>query len=219
MGKAIIVRDGILNENNINARTLQSAYSNGVLADAKVLNTDDPFHEINQPHLVDTTTQNIPADLSWGIREVYFKAVGTAVLLITGITTSGTAAIWSASVTKVNSTVTVGSWNSFSAPFVGATSSVAGSAGTVPAPTTADVGKVLTNEGWGFPKRTLPISSIAKGNNDVITLTYTDGSYETLTQVDDSHYSVKEYDSSDTLLRTYTTTVDAAGNVSVVVTE
>ena len=64
MGKAIIVRDGILNENNINARTLQSAYSNGVLADAKVLNTDDPFHEINQPHLVDTTTQNIPADLS-----------------------------------------------------------------------------------------------------------------------------------------------------------
>lgn len=155
MGKGIIVKEGLHGDEKVSKQTVASAKDKPVLSDARVIDMDDPFHETNLPRLVDTTTANIPSDLSWGIREVFFKANGTAVLTITGTNISGNASIWVNTVTKNASGAAVyGSWTGTVAAvaFVGATKTANGVAGIVPKPLAADEDMVLMGDGtWGLP--------------------------------------------------------------------
>ena len=155
MGKGAIIKEGLLTDEELRRQNLASVKDKSVLSDARIIDMDNPFHETNLPRLVDTTTANIPSGLSWGIREVFFKASGTAVLTITGTNTDGNAAVWINTVTKNASGAAVyGSWNGMVAAtaFIGSTTSKNGAPGLVPRPLAADVDSVLMGDGtWGLP--------------------------------------------------------------------
>lgn len=155
MGKGAIIKEGLLTDEELRQQNLASVKDKPVLSDARIIDMDNPFHETNLPRLVDTTTANRPDGLSWGIREVFFKASGTAVLTITGTNTDGNAAVWINTVTKNASGAAVyGSWNGMVAAtaFIGSTTSKNGAPGLVPKPLAADVDSVLMGDGtWGLP--------------------------------------------------------------------
>lgn len=155
MGKGAIIKEGLLTDEELRRQNLASVKDKSVLPDARIIDMDNPFHETNLPRLVDTTTANIPDGLSWGIREVFFKASGTAVLTITGTNTDGNAAVWINTVTKNASGAAVyGSWSGMVAAtaFIGSTTSKNGAPGLVPKPLAADVDNVLMGDGtWGLP--------------------------------------------------------------------
>lgn len=155
MGKGAIIKEGLLTDEELRQQNLASVKDKPVLSDARIIDMDNPFHETNLPRLVDTTTANRPDGLSWGIREVFFKASGTAVLTITGTNTDGNAAVWINTVTKNASGAAVyGSWNGMVAAtaFIGSTATKNGAPGLVPKPLAADADSVLMGDGtWGLP--------------------------------------------------------------------
>ena len=226
MGKGILVRDNTNDIIRLNSQTLQSAYQNGLIADCKNIDTNNPFAEVNRPRLVDNTCANRPSDLSWGIREVFFKNPGSAIIIsITGVTTSGVANIWFAIVSLVNNSTRIGDWVSTENPdiFTGTNGLVDGTKGLVPAPTSSDTGKVLTSDGnWGYPRRTIPVVSCSKNaTTGVITQVYEDGSKDELIteEENDSQVMVKEYNAQNVLVRTYVTTIEADGSYTVAITD
>jgi hypothetical protein len=217
MGQALIMKDGIKESAEANNRTLQSAYKNGVLSDAKVVELTDSYHINNQPHEVDTTSENIPDDLSWGVREVFFQSNSHVILSITGLNKSGEPSLWFSSVVVSGSKTTVSDWQKVSMTkiFSGASASAGGSSGLVPSPSSGDNDKCLMGDGtWDYPKHTSPITSV-KNNSGTITVTYADGTSETLTQTDSSNYVVTETDKDGNTVKVYRTTVESNGNLAV----
>lgn len=155
MGQAIIVKENITANARNENQSIASVKDKVVLSDAKTIDMDDPWGDLNQPRLVDTTSKNIPSKLSWGIREVFFKASGVAVISITGTSVNGDAVIWLATVTKgSNGELVCSDWGSTIPPvvFVGSTDTKNGESGLVPKPLAADADNVLMGNGtWGLP--------------------------------------------------------------------
>jgi len=212
-----MARDGYRSTSKVNAQTLQSAYQNGILSSATAINITNPFHSTNQPHVVNTTSTNIPSDLSWGVREVFFNgSTGSALLSITGVDTSGKAKTWHAIVSTSGGSTTVGEWVSLSS-FVGTTGQSAGEEGLVPAPSSTDVEKVLTSRGtWGYASHLLPVVSGEVDETGAIILNYLDGTSERMVVSSDGNtVTVTERDSNDTATKTYTTTIAADGSFTV----
>lgn len=102
--------------NRIEMQTLQSAYKNGVLTNAKDINTGSYRAEVNRPHLVNSNSTNIPSKLSWGIREVFFYDNKNVVIQITGVDTDNNIKIWYCAGTTNNSTFTIDAWISMEPP-------------------------------------------------------------------------------------------------------
>ena len=225
MGQAILMKDGINENTKVNAQTLQASYVNGVLADALEINLTTPFHGINRPHVVNQTTLNIPGTLNKGVREVFFSSADSGIVQITGETIAGTPLVWHATFNTSSGTTTFSDWIPIIqvlTPFVGTDGSANGAQGLVPAPTTNDAGKVLTSNGWGYVKYTMPVTStVYNSNTGVTTVTYADGTTEELRVSDDNvTYTVVEKDSDGNVVRTYVTTVNQiTGSFSVVTTE
>lgn len=218
MGQGMLIRDNTNENIRLNGQTLQAAYSNGLIADAKDIHTSDPLDELNRPHMVDDTCANIPANLSWGVREVFIKIPNAAILItINGVTNTGVATIWHSIATIVNGTLTKGDWVSMEKPevFSGTDGISNGTAGLVPAPSSSDTGKsLLSNGNWGYPKRTVPIVSCTKNaTTGIITTVYQDGSSEQLeVSADETVYTITEFDSNGNGIRRYITTVAENGD-------
>ena len=105
--------------NRIDMQTLQSAYKNGVLANAKDINTGNYRADVNRPHLVNSNSTNIPSKLSWGIREIFFYDNKNVIIQITGVDTDNNIKIWHcAGTTTSNSTFTIGTWVTMEPPIL-----------------------------------------------------------------------------------------------------
>lgn len=96
----------------IESQTVLSAYENGVLSNAKEVNTCNHKANVNKPHLVNSTSTNPPSDLSWGIREVFFYSNTDIIIRITGIDKNSNARIWQCVGTVNGSIFTIGEWKS-----------------------------------------------------------------------------------------------------------
>lgn len=110
MGSGILFGQETKSISKVDAQTLQSAYSNGVLGNAKDINNINPKAVINRPHIVDTTSSNIPSDLLIGIREVFFYNDETVLLQINGINTNNEPKIWNCTGIKNGDTFTISVW-------------------------------------------------------------------------------------------------------------
>ena len=216
MGAGILTGQETKYLRKIDAQSLQSAYQNGLLSNAKDVSTSNPKAIINRPHIVNNTSSNIPSDLSWGVREVYYYGRGQFIIQITGMDTSGNQNRWNCIGNTEGDTTTIGLWNS--ERYVHPTSS-----GNKHIPSGGSEGQVLkwSADGtamWGY-SGTKDISNITTTNNgNTITVTYVDGSKEVMTVVDQNDYKVEEYDSSGTLIKTTTSTTDANGDIDITIT-
>lgn len=76
---------------------LRSAYSNGLLSDALLVDTIDTNGKTNMPHILSSASQNKPDDMGWGIREIVWSSKGYLVARITGVDANGSGAIWTRS--------------------------------------------------------------------------------------------------------------------------
>lgn len=225
MGRATIIRDSMTEISGISSQTLQMARQNGVMANVTDVDLSDPESVLNRPHVVTNETFGVPTDLSTGILECFSLGTNKAILLITGVTQSNSAML-RASVATINagSNVTNGDWVDLSAStdvFTGATTTAAGNEGLVPAPTITDKDSFLKGDGtWGTPEVPEPVDKYTVSIQTVggaIVHTYNTGETETLTKISDTQYTVVEKDASGNTTRTFTTTLDADNNISVVV--
>lgn len=116
MGAGVLLGQETKLINRIEMQTLQSAYKNGVLSNAKDISTGNYRADINRPHLVNSNSTNIPSKLSWGIREVFFYDNKNVIIQITGVDTDDNIKIWHCAGTTNNSTFTVGTWVSMEPP-------------------------------------------------------------------------------------------------------
>lgn len=70
--------------------TLAAAKQNGVLNDCLQVDLNDPYAPLNQVHLIGTeTTVNKPADLAWGVRQVFYLNANAIVVQIVGVNAAG----------------------------------------------------------------------------------------------------------------------------------
>ena len=70
--------------------TLAAAKQNGVLNDCLQVDLNNPFDLLNQVHLINTeTTVNRPADLAWGVRQVFYLNNNAIVVQIVGVNAAG----------------------------------------------------------------------------------------------------------------------------------
>lgn len=76
---------------------LRSAYDNGLLSDALLVDTINPNGKTNMPHLLNSSSKNKPDDMGWGIREIVWSSKGYLIARITGAAASGEGAIWTRS--------------------------------------------------------------------------------------------------------------------------
>ena len=120
MGSGMLLGHETRIMNRIGSQTLQSAYKNGVLSNAKDINTGNYLAEVNRPHLVSSASTNIPSDLSWGIREVFFYSNQNILLQITGIDTSNIAKVWYCVGVTTSGTFTLGAWSAIEPPVTSA---------------------------------------------------------------------------------------------------
>ena len=120
MGSGMLLGHETRIMNRISSQTLQSAYKNGILSNAKDINTGNYLAEVNRPHLVNSTSTNIPSDLSLGIREVFFYSNQNILLQITGIDTSNAAKVWYCVGVTTNGTFTLGAWSAIEPPVTSA---------------------------------------------------------------------------------------------------
>lgn len=225
MGKATIIRDSINEINGVSSQTLQMARQNGVMANVTDIDLSNSESALNRPHVATNETFGVPAELSSGILEVFHSGENKAILLITGETKSGNTMIW-ASVATIGSDGNVknAEWMALTATnevFSGASASTAGTTGLVPAPRVEDKDSVLMGDGtWQKPKAPELVDKYTVGirtEGGAIIHTYNTGETETLTKLSDTQYTVVERDADGNITRTYTTTVDAENNISVVV--
>jgi len=113
MGRAILTKDGIKEDDRLNAQTIQAASSNGVASDAKGIDLSNPLSSVNRPQLVSSSTTNAPTDLAWGVKQVIIYSASNALIVIKGVNSSGLSSEWHSIVVVDNGTTTVGSWTSF----------------------------------------------------------------------------------------------------------
>lgn len=70
--------------------TLAAAKQNGALNDCLQVDLNDPYAPLNQAHLIGTeTTVNKPADLAWGVRQVFYLNANAIVVQIVGVNATG----------------------------------------------------------------------------------------------------------------------------------
>lgn len=70
--------------------TLAAAKQNGILNDCLQVDLNDPYAPLNQVHLIGTeTTVNKPADLAWGVRQVFYLNANAIVVQIVGVNAAG----------------------------------------------------------------------------------------------------------------------------------
>jgi hypothetical protein len=70
--------------------TLAAAKQNGVLNDCLQVDLYNPFDLLNQVHLIGTeTTVNKPADLAWGVRQVFYLNNNAIIVQIVGVNAAG----------------------------------------------------------------------------------------------------------------------------------
>lgn len=70
--------------------TLAAAKQNGVLNDCLQVDLNNPYAPLNQAHLIGTeTTVNKPADLAWGVRQVFYLHADAIVVQIVGVNAAG----------------------------------------------------------------------------------------------------------------------------------
>lgn len=119
MGTGILLGQETKLISKVNMQTLQSAYKNGVLANAKEINTKDSQASINRPHLVNSKSTNIPDNLSWGIREIFFYDNENVIIQITGVDMNNIVRVWYCSGSSINSVFTIGAWLSLEPPITG----------------------------------------------------------------------------------------------------
>lgn len=95
--------------------TLAAAKQNGVLNDCLQVDLNDPYAPLNQVHLIGTeTTVNKPADLAWGVRQVFYLNANAIVVQIVGVNAAGNqTVIW-------YNTYNYGNWLGwFKSPIIG----------------------------------------------------------------------------------------------------
>ena len=70
--------------------TLAAAKQNGVLNDCLQVDLNNPYALLNRVHLIGTeTTVNKPADLAWGVRQVFYLNANAIIVQIVGINAAG----------------------------------------------------------------------------------------------------------------------------------
>ena len=70
--------------------TLMAAKQNGVINDCLQVDLNDPYAPLNRAHLIGTeTTVNKPADLAWGVRQVFYLNANAIVVQIVGVNAAG----------------------------------------------------------------------------------------------------------------------------------
>lgn len=224
MGKATIIRDNAKEIRDVSSQTLQMAMQNGVMANVTDIDLSNPESPLNRPHIVTNETFGVPAGLSVGVLESFYSGTNKSILLITGVTQTDTTMIW-ASIATVGSgnNVVHGDWKSLTVNnevFGAPTATAAGTPGLVPAPGIGDEKSVLMGDGtWKKPDPPAQeeyATSVATVGGSVV-LTYNTGRTETLTKLSDTQYTVVEKDAEGNTTRTFSTTLDADNNISVVV--
>lgn len=94
---------------------LAAAKQNGVINDCLQVDLNDPYAPLNQAHLIGTeTTVNKPADLAWGVRQVFYLNANAIVVQIVGVNAAGNqTVIW-------YNTYNYGNWLGwFKSPIIG----------------------------------------------------------------------------------------------------
>lgn len=94
---------------------LAAAKQNGVINDCLQVDLNDPYAPLNQAHLIGTeTTVNKPADLAWGVRQVFYLNANAIVVKIIGVNAAGNqTVIW-------YNTYNYGNWLGwFKSPIIG----------------------------------------------------------------------------------------------------
>lgn len=71
------------------------ASTNGIKQDALYIDINNPFGIENRACIVDSTSNNHPPNIGWGVREVLYVNHNGIILRVTGIKSDGSAnAIW-----------------------------------------------------------------------------------------------------------------------------
>lgn len=212
MGQGLLTGQETKRIQKIDAQSVQSAYENGLLSDAKEVDTTNAKAVVNRPHIVNNTSKNTPNDLSWGIREVFYYGTGQFIIQITGIDTDGEQNRWNCIGSTNSDTLTIGIWTS--EKYTHPTTS-----GNKHIPSGGMSGQILewAADGvaiWKNDSGAITGIKITDSGNTV-SVEYSDGSKEVLSVVDQDDYKVEEYDSSGELIKTTTTTTDIDGNISI----
>lgn len=113
MGRAILIKDGINKDDQLNAQTIQSAASNGLATNAQGIDLTNALSAVNRPQLVSSSTPNAPTDLAWGVKQVIIYSATNALITIKGVTNLGLTSEWHSIVVVNDGVTTVGSWTSF----------------------------------------------------------------------------------------------------------
>lgn len=95
--------------------TLAAAKQNGALNDCLQVDLNNPYAPLNQAHLIGTeTTVNKPADLAWGVRQVFYLNANAIIVQIVGVNAAGNqTVIW-------YNTYNYGNWLGwFKSPIIG----------------------------------------------------------------------------------------------------
>ena len=212
MGAGLLTGQETKSIQKIDAQSVQSAYQNGLLANAKEVNTSNPKADVNRPHIVDKTSSNAPSDLSWGIREVYYYGTGQFIIQITGIDTSGDQNRWNCIGNTDGDTLTIGIWTSekYTHPTTSGNKHIpsGGMSGQI-LEWAADGVAIWKNDSGAI----IGIKITDSGNT--VSVEYADGSKEVLSVIDQDDYKVEEYNSSGELIKTTITTTDIDGNISI----
>ena len=212
MGQGLLTGQETKRIQKIDAQSVQSAYENGLLSDAKEVDTTNAKAVVNRPHIVNNTSKNTPNDLSWGIREVFYYGTGQFIIQITGIDTDGEQNRWNCIGSTNSDTLTIGIWTS--EKYTHPTTS-----GNKHIPNGGMSGQILewAADGvaiWKNDSGAITGIKITDSGNTV-SVEYSDGSKEVLSVVDQDDYKVEEYNSSGELIKTTTTTTDIDGNISI----
>ena len=82
---------------------LSEACKNGVIQDTLLVSIGEPQADVNKTYLVNSTSQNQPPDLAWGVREVCFIGKNAVIIRVTGLDINGqTNCIWTNIYNQVN---------------------------------------------------------------------------------------------------------------------
>ena len=99
-GYALDARQGkTLNDriNDLLYRLAFNASMNGTINDALLVNLTNKGGDENKPWLITASSKNIPNNLAWGVREVFWMSANQVVVRISGIENDGAANIWTIS--------------------------------------------------------------------------------------------------------------------------
>lgn len=212
MGQGLLTGQETKRIQKIDAQSVQSAYENGLLSDAKEVDTTNAKAVVNRPHIVNNTSKNTPNDLSWGIREVFYYGTGQFIIQITGIDTDGEQNRWNCIGNTDGDTLTIGIWTS--EKYTHPTTS-----GNKHIPSGGMSGQILewAADGVAIWKNDFGAITGIKitDSGNTVTVEYSDGSKEVLSVIDQDDYKVEEYNSSGELIKATTTTTDIDGNISI----